>query len=244
LTGIRVAYQDGEQLLEGYLTALAPRHRRSGVLVAPTWLNVNESICSRADRMAELGYVVFVADLFGAGVRPSPPQLPQAVVAPLLNDRLLFRRRLFAGLHALQNRPECNPNLIAAVGYCLGGCGVLELARAGAPVRGVISLHGILSAPIPAKPRAVEAKVLVLHGDADPVAPAESVIDFQKEMRLAQANWQINIYSDATHGFTGEGAAGDRTPEAGLHPQTEARAWQTTVEFLREVIKSRSLSYF
>ena len=77
----------------------------------------------------------------------------------------------------------------------------------------------------------------MLHGDDDPVAPAESVIDFQKEMRLAQANWQINIYSDAKHSFTDEGVAGDRTPEAGLHPQTDARSWQTTVEFLREVFE-------
>jgi dienelactone hydrolase len=101
----------------------------------------------------------------------------------------------------------------------------------------VISLHGILSAPMPATPCAIDAKVLVLHGDADRVAPTESVIDFQKEMRLARANWQINIYSDARHGFTGEGAAEDRTSEAGLHPQTEARTWQATVEFLQEVFR-------
>jgi dienelactone hydrolase len=93
-----------------------------------------------------------------------------------------------------------------------------------------------LSAPKPAKPRAVEAKVLVLHGDADPVAPAESLIDFQNEMRLDKANWQINIYSDAKHSFTGEGVGGDRTPEAEPHLQTEARSWQTTVEFLREKV--------
>jgi dienelactone hydrolase len=235
VSGTSVAYQDGGQPLEGYLTAMPQGLPRPGVLVVPTWLNVNESIRRRADRIAELGYAVFVADVFGAGVRPGPPQLPQAVVAPFLNDRLLFRRRLFASLHAFRSRPECEEDRIAAVGYCLGGCGVLELARAGAPVRGVISLHGILSAPIPAKPRAVEAKVLVLHGDADQVAPAGGVIDFQEEMRLAEANWQMNIYGNAKHGFTGEGAAEDRTPEAGLHPQSEARSWQTTVEFLREV---------
>jgi dienelactone hydrolase len=88
-----------------------------------------------------------------------------------------------------------------------------------------------------AQPKTVVSKILVLHGDADPVAPPESVIAFQEEMRLAQANWQINIYSDAKHSFTGEGAVGDRTPEAGLHPQTEARSWQTTVEFLQEVFR-------
>jgi dienelactone hydrolase len=233
----RVSYLDEQLALEGYLVAPDSARALPGVLLVPSWLNVNQSICTRADRLAEMGYAAFVADLFGAGVRPGPPQSPMTVAGRFLDDRLRFRRRLSAGLNAFQQRPECNADCIAAIGYCIGGCGVLELARAAAPLRGVVSLHGILSAPIPAKARAVEAKVLVLHGDADPVAPAESVIDFQQEMWLAQANWQINIYGDAKHSFTGEGAVGDRTPEAGLHPQTEARSWQTSVEFLREVFK-------
>lgn len=237
MMGTRVSYLDEQQALEGYLAAPASARDLPGILVVPSWLNVNESVCRRADRLAELGYAAFVADLFGAGVRPGPPQSPLTVVGPFLDDRLRFRRRLSAGLKAFQHRPECNADRIAAIGYCIGGCGVLELARAGAPLRGVVSLHGILSSPIPAKPRAVEAKVLVLHGDADPVAPAESLIDFQKEMRLAKANWEIIIYSDAKHSFTGEGTVGGRTPEAGLHPQTETRSWQTTVEFLREVFE-------
>jgi dienelactone hydrolase len=237
MIGTRVSYLDEQQPLEGYLAAPVSARDLPGVLIVPSWLNINESIRRRADRLAELGYAAFVADLFGAGVLPGPPQSPVTVVGPFLEDRLRFRRRLSAGLGTFQRRPECNANRIAAIGYCIGGCGVLELARAAAPLRGVVSLHGILSAPIPAKARAVEAKVLVLHGDADPVAPAESVIDFQREMRLAQANWQINIYGDAKHSFTGEGAVGDRTPEAGLHPQTEARSWQTSVDFLREVFK-------
>jgi dienelactone hydrolase len=235
MMGTRVSYSDGQQPLEGYLAAPDSARNLAGVLVVPSWLNVNESICRRADRLAELGYAAFVADLFGARVRPAPPQSPMTVVGPFLDDRLRFRRRLWAGLRAFQQRPECNADRIAAIGYCIGGGGVLELARAAAPLRGVVSLHGILTTPMAAQPKTVVPKILVLHGDADPVAPAESVIDFQKEMRLAQANWQINIYGDAKHSFTGEGAADDRTPEAGLHPQTEARSWQTTIEFLREV---------
>ncbi len=237
MMGTRVSYLDEQQALEGYLAAPDSARDLPGVLVMPSWLNVNESICRRADRLAELGYAAFVADLFGAGVRPGPPQSPMTVVRPFLDDRLRFRRRLSAGLSTFQQRPECNADRIAAIGYCIGGCGVLELARAGVALRGVVSLHGILSAPIPAQRNAVISKVIALHGDGDPVAPAESVIDFQKEMRLAQANWQINIYSDAKHSFTGEGVVGNRTPEAGLHPQTEARSWQTTVEFLREVFQ-------
>ena len=237
MMGMRVSYLDEQQHLEGYLAAPGAARDLPGVLVVPSWLNINESICRRADRLAELGYVAFVADLFGAGVRPGPPQSPMAVIGPFLEDRLRFRRRLSAGLRTFQKRPECSADRIAAIGYCIGGCGVLELARAGASLRGVVSLHGILSATIPAQRNAVVSKILVLHGDADPVASAESVMDFQKEMRLAQTNWQINIYSDAKHSFTGEGAASDRAPEAGLHPQTETRSWQTTVEFLREVFE-------
>jgi dienelactone hydrolase len=237
MIGTRVSYLDEQQPLEGYLAAPDSARDLPGVLVVPSWLNVNESICRRADRLAELGYVAFVADLFGAGVRPSPPQSPMTVVGSFLKDRLRFRRRLSAGLKALLQRPECNADRIGAIGYCIGGCGVLELARAGAALRGVVALHGILSAPVPAKRNAVVSKVLVLHGDADPVAPAESTSDFQKEMRLAHANWQINIYSDAKHSFTGEGVASNGTPEAGIHPQTEARSWQTMVEFLREVFE-------
>ena len=237
MSGTRVSYHDEQQALEGYLAAPDSARNLPGVLLVPSWLNVNDSICRRADRLAELGYVAFVADLFGAGVLPGPPQSPMTVVGPFLDDRLRFRRRLSAALKAFQQRQECNPDCIAAIGYCIGGCGVLELARARAPLRGVVSLHGILNTPIPAQPRTVVSKILVLHGDADPVVPAESVIDFQKEMRLAQANWQINIYGNAKHSFTGEGAAGNTTAEAGLHPQTEARSWQTSIEFLREVFK-------
>jgi dienelactone hydrolase len=237
MMGTRVSYFDEQQPLEGYLAAPDSARNLPGVLVVPSWLNVNESICRRADRLAELGYAAFVADLFGAGIRPAPPQSPMTVVGPFLDDRLRFRGRLWAGLRAFQQRPECNADRIAAIGYCIGGGGVLELARAAAPLRGVVSLHGILTTPMAAQPKTVVSKILVLHGDADTVVPPESVIAFRAEMQLARANWQINIFSDAKHSFTGEGAVGDRTPEAGFHPQTDARSWQTTVEFLREVFE-------
>src|SRR5271163_1937093 len=102
MTGTRVSYLDEDQNMEGYLAAPDSGRNLPSVLVAPSWLNVNESICRRADRLAELGYTAFVADLFGAGVRPGPPQSPMTVAGPLLDDRMRFRSRLSAGLKALQ----------------------------------------------------------------------------------------------------------------------------------------------
>lgn len=237
--GRLVSYRDGDQALQGYLAAPYSAGHLPGVVLAPAWLNVNASMCRRADRFAELGYAAFVLDLFGAGVRPAPPQQPREVVLPFMADRLLFRRRLSAGLQAFQLQPGCDRDNVAAVGYCVGGCGVLELARSGASLRGVVSLHGLLDSPLPAQPGQIKAKVLVLHGDADPVAPFDSVVSFREEMLRAGADWQVNLYSHAKHSFTGEGWIPDKMPEAALHPQTDARSWQTTIEFLEEVLKKR-----
>jgi dienelactone hydrolase len=236
--GTFVPYEDDKLPLEGYLAAPSANRRLPGVLLVPSWLNVNESICRRADRVAELGYAAFVADLFGARVRPGPSQSPMEIVGPLLQDRVRFRRRLFAALDALRRRPECDETRIAAIGYCVGGCGVLELARAGAPLRGVVSLHGILNAPLPAQPQTIACKILVLHGDADPLATFEQLAAFREEMRCAEANWELDIYGAARHSFTGEGVLDQTRPEAGLHPQSEARSWRSTLEFLGEVLAS------
>jgi len=234
--GKRLAYLDQDQALEGYLAAPAEARRLPSVLVVPSWLNVNDSICRRADRLADLGFAAFVADLFGAGVRPGPPQLPLEVVGPFLMDRRRFRKRLFAAVDAFRQQSECDPDRLAAVGYCVGGCGVLELVRARAPLRGVVSLHGILTASIPAQPHEVFAKILVLHGDADPLTTFEQLAGFRDEMRSAEANWELNIYGGARHSFTGEGVAGQAGPEAGLHSQSEERSWRAMLGFLAEVL--------
>ena len=127
MSGTRVSYRDEQQPLEGYLAAHHSAANLPGVLLVPSWLNVSESICRRADRLADLGYAAFVVDLFGVGVRPGPPQNPMNVVGPFLNDRLRLRGRLCAGLQAFRQRPESNSDHIAAIGYCIGGCGVLEV---------------------------------------------------------------------------------------------------------------------
>ncbi len=231
-----VRYSDGDQPLEGYFVAPRSAERLPGVLLAPAWLNITTTMCRRADKLAELGYAALVVDIFGMGVRPGPPQHPREVVLPFMTNRLAFRRRLSTGLDALRDQPECAAQRVAAIGYCLGGCGVLELARSGTSLRGVVSLHGDLTAPLPAQRGLITAKVLVLHGDADPLVSFEDVTAFREEMRQADADWQLTLYSGAKHSFTGEGSIPGATLEAVRHPQADARAWQTTVGFLGEVL--------
>jgi dienelactone hydrolase len=160
MMGTRASCLDEQQPLEGNLATPDSARDLPGVLVVPSCLNVNESICRRADRLADLGYAAFVADLFGSGVRPAPPESPMKVVGPILNDRLRFRRRLSAGLRAFQERPQCNADHVAAMGSCIGGCVVLELVRAGDPLRGVVPLHGILSTPMAVQPKTVVSKMM------------------------------------------------------------------------------------
>ena len=229
-----ISYVDGENLLEGYFVPPQNNQPAPGVLIVPTWLSITESMKQRAERIAALGYAAFVLDLFGTGVRPAPPQAPQTIVHPFMSDRLSLRTRLKAGLDVLSQQPECNPDQIGAIGYCFGGCGALELARSCTALRGVVSFHGELDSPMPAQPGILKAKILILHGDADPVVPFEKLIVFREEMRSVNANWEIDIYSDAKHSFTGEGVSG-QMPEAGLNPQAEARSWQKMVHFFKEI---------
>ncbi|WP_428342523.1 dienelactone hydrolase family protein [Mycobacterium sp.] len=233
-TGRTLVYHDGAQELTGYYVSPASTPA-PGVLVVPTWLGITDSIIVRAQRLADAGYCVLAADVFGG-----PTDItggPRPVVAPFRNDRRYLRRRISAGLNALQAQPECEEHRIAAIGYCFGGSAALELARDGARLRGVVSLHGELDTPLPAAPDDVHAKLLVLTGDDDPVVPFNAIAGFRTEMRSAQADFEIVIYSGAKHSFTGEGSLGaDRTPEAVLQPQADARSWQRMLDFLAEVL--------
>jgi dienelactone hydrolase len=130
---------------------------------------------------------------------------------------------------------------VAAIGYCIGGCGVLELARAGTPLRGVVSLHGLLTAPLSSQPKTILAKILVLHGDSDPLATFEQLTQFRNEMHSAEANWELVIYGSARHGFTGEGILEQSGAEAERHLQSEERSWRAMLDFLSEVLETSVL---
>lgn len=200
----------------------------------------------RAAALAGLGYAGFVLDVYGKGVHGRSFDESVALMTPFQNDRAALQRRLRAGLATAAAQPEVDGSALAAIGYCFGGLCVLDLARANAPVRGVASFHGILTPPpaeagLTAPDRAIEPRVLVLHGWDDPFVPVETVPAFAREMSERRADWQLVAYGGTVHGFTKPSA---NQPEIGAlyDAKADRRSWQALTDFLAELFAERFAS--
>jgi dienelactone hydrolase len=230
-----VEYRDGETLLEGYLAYDdSIEGKRPGVLVVHEWKGLNDYARSRADKLAQLGYVAFAVDMYGKGILAKDHEEAAKLSGVYRNDRSLMRERASAGLEVLKNHPLTDPTRIAAIGYCFGGTTVLELARAGSDLKGVVTFHGGLDAPVATAPGTVKAKILVLHGAQDSHITPDQVAQFEKEMTEAGADWQLVKFSGAVHGFTVPGPA--------HHPDADRRSWQMMKHFFEEIFASLVVS--
>lgn len=232
-----VEYEAGGVRLEGFhVYDGAVEGKRPAVLVIHQWTGLSEYEKRRARMLAELGYNVFAADIYGAGIRPKPPESGKEA-GRYKGDRALYRARLMAGLEVLKSDERTDPARVAAIGYCFGGTGVLELARAGAEVAGVASFHGGLDAAagMQAEAGGVKAKVLVLHGAVDPYVPAEQVAAFEKEMTAAKADWQLVSYGGAVHSFTHREAGNDPSKGAAYDEAADRRSWEAMKAFFAEI---------
>lgn len=227
-------YRDGDTPLTGFLVWDDARSdRRPGIMVVHGGAGLDDHARKRARRIAELGFVVFACDMYGDGVA-GERQRVLARINELRGDQARLCRRAQAGLAVLAAHPQVDGRL-AAVGFCFGGMTVLELARAGADLAGVVSIHGGLETTRPAEPRAVKAKVLVCHGALDPHVPMAQVTALIEEMNRAGADWQLIAYGGAMHGFTDEGAASLRVPGVAYHAPTNARSWTAMRSFFSEL---------
>ncbi len=233
-----VEYKQGDAVLEGFLAwDDAVQGRRPGVLVVHEWTGLNDYAKMRARKLAEMGYVALAADIYGKGVRPKTPQEAAAQAGKYKNDRTLMRARTAAALEALRSNDLCDPKRVAAIGYCFGGTCVLELARSGAELAGVVSFHGGLDTPAPADAKNIKCKVLVLHGGDDPHVPRKDVEAFQDEMRSGGVDWQLMIYGGAVHGFTNPGNGNDKSRGVAYNAAADRRSWEAMKEFFAEVLK-------
>jgi dienelactone hydrolase len=152
-------------------------------------------------------------------------------------NRPLMRACANAGLEVLRSHSLADTNRIAAIGYCFGGTVVLEMARSGAELAGVVSFHGGLSTPNPGDAKNIKGKALVLHGADDPAVPPEQVIVFQDEMRKANVDWQMVTYGGAVHSFTNPDAGNDPSRGAAYNGKADKRSWEAMKLFFAEIFK-------
>jgi dienelactone hydrolase len=238
-----IEYRQGDATLEGYLAwDDAIEGRRPGVLVVHEWTGLGDYVEARARQLAEMGYVAFAADVYGKGVRPKTPQEAGRQAGIYKKDRLLMRARTQAGLEALRREPTCDPKRVAAIGYCFGGTCVLELARSGAELAGVVSFHGGLDTPNPADAKNIKCKVLVLHGGDDPHVPRKDVEAFEDEMRAAGVDWQLVVYGGAVHAFTNPAAGNDKSRGAAYNAAADRRSWEAMKALFAEIFQIRATS--
>ncbi len=230
-------YKSGAQSFEGYLVYDdAKTGKRPGVLVAHNWLGLTAQTEKKADMMAELGYVVFAADLYGKGIRPKDQGEAGKLAAALKADRKTLRERMNASLKVLQDNSLVNANKLAVTGYCFGGTSAIELARSGAPVQAVVSFHGGLDSPTPADGKNIKAKILALHGADDPFEKAEDLVAFEKEMRESKVDWQLIKFGGAVHSFTDPDAGSDNSKGAAYNARADKRSWSDMKAFLAEAL--------
>lgn len=235
-SGTMMEYRDGETVLEGYVSKPMQDVVAPVVMIVHQWSGLSNYEKMRADQLAALGYVAFAVDIYGKGNRPSPENRG-AMAGKFKNDRDLFRQRLLAGFEAAKKIPGVQADNIAAIGYCFGGTGVLELARTGAPVKGVVSFHGGLDSPSPADGANIKSKVLVCHGAADPFVPAKDLDAFKKEMTDHKVDFKFVAYPDAVHSFTDKSAGNDPSRGAAYQAEADAKSWEEMKSFLAEALK-------
>jgi dienelactone hydrolase len=234
-----VDYQQGDITLEGFHAYDdSSQDKRPGILIVHQWTGLTDYEKGRAKMLAELGYNVFALDIYGKGIRPQPPAAGEEA-GKYKGDRALFRARLNAGLEVLKNDSRTNPDKIAAIGYCFGGTGVLELARSGADIAGVVSFHGGLGAGegMTADSGSLKARILVCHGADDPYVPAAEVAAFEEEMRNANADWQLIAYGNSVHAFTQKMAGDDNSKGAAYNEKADQRSWEAMKQFFDEIFK-------
>jgi dienelactone hydrolase len=219
-----LTYSSGETKFHGYLADPEGSGRRPGVLVAHEAPGLNDHPKRRARMLAELGYVALAVDMYGNGRVAGKGEDAQQLMAPLREDVPRLRRHVRAGLDALAALPNVDPKRLGAMGYCFGGLAVLELARMGAPLAGVVSFHGILATKTPEDAKNITAKVLVCTGAEDPLVPPEQVAAFSVEMTKGGVDWLVITYGGAKHAFTNPEA--NRPPVLQYDDAADARSWE------------------
>ncbi len=230
-----VEYKHKDTVLEGFIVYdNSIKKPMPVVVIVHQWKGLSENEKMRARMFAKLGYVAFAADIYGKGVRPVDRKEAGETAGIYRADRKLLVERVRAALEKARSYPMSDKMKTAAVGYCFGGTAVLELARAGNDALGVISFHGNLDTPNPAVKK-IKAKIQVHNGALDKAVPHNVIMDFEKEMNAAHADWHLVNYSGAVHSFTQKESGNDITTNSAYNAAADRRSWGYAVKFLEEI---------
>tara|TARA_B100000378_G_scaffold192350_1_gene156485 strand:- start:927 stop:1646 length:720 start_codon:yes stop_codon:yes gene_type:complete len=231
----QIQYEDNGVILEGHVAWNDVSDKpKPGILVSHAWAGRTDFENEKAQKLAKQGYVGFALDLYGRGIVGSDPTENAALMQPFLDDRRLLQKRMLLAVDQLKKLDQTNQDRIAAIGFCFGGLAVLDLARTGASVSGVVSFHGLLGSPNNTYDNKITAKILLQHGWLDPLATPEQVLEFAKEMSKMDADWQLNAYGGAMHAFTNP-KANDPSNGMKYDKVVEKRSWESMSSFLDEI---------
>lgn len=238
--GKDVSYPAGDTVMRGFLAYDdAVKGKRAGVLVVPEWWGANDYARKRARMLASEGYVALVVDMYGNGQIADNPTDAGKLAGSVNKNPPLALSRFQAAESFLGKQPNVKKGELAALGYCFGGGVVLNMARAGEPLKAVVSFHGVLATDVAVKPGAIKAKLRVFHGEADPVVPPEQVEAFKAEMDAAHVDYMFVAYPGVKHTFTNR-EADSYAAQFGLPLKYDNAAdidsWTRTLEFLRSTL--------
>lgn len=237
ITTEKVEYQDSELSYEGMLAYNAKNEEKVPVImIAHAYGGQSKFEENIAIEIAKLGYIGFAIDIYGKGIRAKSPDEALQLMGTLNSNRSLLLDRMKTSLNVCKSLKLVDKKNIGAIGYCFGGKCVLDLARSGEKIKGVVSFHGVYDAPKFQKNNTIETPVLVLHGWDDPLAKPNNVIELTQELTKKEADWELNAYGHTGHSFTNPNA---NAPERGMFYQQEAdrKSWNRMVAFFKNKFK-------
>ncbi|WP_309609465.1 dienelactone hydrolase family protein [Flavobacterium sp.] len=232
-----VTYSDESQKLEGLLSNPKKiNSRKAGILLLPAWMGIDNNAKENAAELAKMGYITFVADIYGVDKRPTSQKQAGEMSGYFKKNYLEYQKRIQLALDQLI-KAGANPEKIAVIGYCFGGTGAVEAARSNLKVNGVVSFHGGLGRDASRTIEKINPKVLILQGADDMYVPEADVKAFQDEMRTAKADWQMVYYANSVHGFTHKDAGSDNSKGMAYNEKAAKRSWIAMSDFFNEIFQ-------
>lgn len=209
--------------------------KHPGVIVVHEWWGLNDYAKQRAQDLARMGYIALAVDMYGGGKNTGDPSEAGKLAGQVRGNASILRARINKGLTELRGIDGVIKNKVAAIGFCFGGTTVLELARSGADLSGVVSFHGGLGTDQRAEKGDIKASVLVLNGAADPMVKPEELQALKDELHAAEADWMLIEYADAKHAFTNPAAADLGMDAVDYQEVAARRSWQHMKLFFDEI---------